>query len=89
MRLYFRRATQLQRSWWDARYLEELIATQVLDSNAAWDKSFASAHDRGSISSRWPIHGPETELVRSMWIPGYAEPGSSPFAHAEPTPVVL
>jgi alkylation response protein AidB-like acyl-CoA dehydrogenase len=30
--LYFRRAKQLQLSWWDARYLEELIAAQVLDA---------------------------------------------------------
>ncbi len=32
--LYFRRAKQLQMSWWDARYLEELIAAQVLDAAA-------------------------------------------------------
>ncbi|NUP51285.1 MAG: acyl-CoA/acyl-ACP dehydrogenase [Catenulispora sp.] len=30
--LYFRRAKQWQMAWWDARYLEELIATQVLDA---------------------------------------------------------
>jgi alkylation response protein AidB-like acyl-CoA dehydrogenase len=30
--LYFRRAKQLQLSWWDSRYLEELIASVVLDS---------------------------------------------------------
>jgi alkylation response protein AidB-like acyl-CoA dehydrogenase len=29
--LYFRRAKQLQLSWWDGRYLEELIASSVLD----------------------------------------------------------
>jgi alkylation response protein AidB-like acyl-CoA dehydrogenase len=29
--LYFRRAKQWQMSWWDARYLEELVAVQVLD----------------------------------------------------------
>jgi alkylation response protein AidB-like acyl-CoA dehydrogenase len=29
--LYFRRAKQLQLSWWDTRYLEELIACSVLD----------------------------------------------------------
>lgn len=29
--LYFRRAKQLQISWWDTAYLEELIATDVLD----------------------------------------------------------
>jgi alkylation response protein AidB-like acyl-CoA dehydrogenase len=29
--LYFRRAKQLQLSWWDSRYLEELIASSVLD----------------------------------------------------------
>ena len=32
--LYFRRAKQLQISWWDTRYLEELIAATVLDRPA-------------------------------------------------------
>jgi alkylation response protein AidB-like acyl-CoA dehydrogenase len=32
IQLYFRRAKQLQLSWWDARYLEELIASSVLDA---------------------------------------------------------
>ena len=31
IQLYFRRAKQLQISWWDDRYLEELIAADVLD----------------------------------------------------------
>jgi alkylation response protein AidB-like acyl-CoA dehydrogenase len=31
IQLYFRRAKQLQLSWWDDRYLEELIAAAVLD----------------------------------------------------------
>jgi alkylation response protein AidB-like acyl-CoA dehydrogenase len=31
IQLYFRRAKQLQISWWNDRYLEELIATEVLD----------------------------------------------------------
>jgi alkylation response protein AidB-like acyl-CoA dehydrogenase len=31
IQLYFRRAKQLQLSWWDSRYLEELIANDVLD----------------------------------------------------------
>ena len=31
IQLYFRRAKQLQLSWWDDRYLEELIAADVLD----------------------------------------------------------
>jgi alkylation response protein AidB-like acyl-CoA dehydrogenase len=31
IQLYFRRAKQLQLSWWDDRYLEELIATDRLD----------------------------------------------------------
>jgi len=30
--LYFRRAKQLQLSWWDGSYLEKLIAEQVLDA---------------------------------------------------------
>jgi alkylation response protein AidB-like acyl-CoA dehydrogenase len=33
IQLYFRRAKQLQLSWWDARYLEELIAHDALDSD--------------------------------------------------------
>ena len=32
IQLYFRRAKQLQISWWDDRYLEELIAAAVLDT---------------------------------------------------------
>jgi alkylation response protein AidB-like acyl-CoA dehydrogenase len=31
IQLYFRRAKQLQLSWWDTRYLEELVASAVLD----------------------------------------------------------
>jgi alkylation response protein AidB-like acyl-CoA dehydrogenase len=31
IQLYFRRAKQLQLSWWDARYLEERVASAVLD----------------------------------------------------------
>lgn len=30
--LYFRRAKQWQMTWWDTRYLEELVAAQVLDA---------------------------------------------------------
>jgi len=32
IQLYFRRAKQLQISWWDTRYLEELVAAAVLDN---------------------------------------------------------
>ena len=32
IQLYYRRAKQLQMNWWDSRYLEDLIAWQVLDS---------------------------------------------------------
>jgi alkylation response protein AidB-like acyl-CoA dehydrogenase len=35
IQLYFRRAKQLQVSWWNDRYLEELIARQVLDARTA------------------------------------------------------
>jgi alkylation response protein AidB-like acyl-CoA dehydrogenase len=31
IQLFFRRAKQLQISWWDTRYLEELVASAVLD----------------------------------------------------------
>ena len=31
IQLYFRRAKQLQMSWWEPRVLEELVAEQVLD----------------------------------------------------------
>jgi alkylation response protein AidB-like acyl-CoA dehydrogenase len=34
IQLYFRRAKQLQLSWWDTRYLEELVAADVLDGPA-------------------------------------------------------
>lgn len=33
IQLFFRRAKQLQLTWWDGAYLEELIATQVLDTD--------------------------------------------------------
>lgn len=33
IQLYFRRAKQLQLSWWDSRYLEELVASDVLDAD--------------------------------------------------------
>ncbi|UCE85060.1 MAG: acyl-CoA/acyl-ACP dehydrogenase [Deltaproteobacteria bacterium] len=35
IQLYFRRAKQLQMSWWDARHLEERIASSVLDRPAS------------------------------------------------------
>ena len=35
IQLYFRRAKQLQISWWNDRYLEELVAHQVLDDRTA------------------------------------------------------
>ena len=34
IQLYFRRAKQLQINWWDSRYLEELIAADVLDGDS-------------------------------------------------------
>jgi alkylation response protein AidB-like acyl-CoA dehydrogenase len=34
IQLFFRRAKQLQITWWDTRYLEELIAATVLDGDA-------------------------------------------------------
>jgi alkylation response protein AidB-like acyl-CoA dehydrogenase len=33
IQLFFRRAKQLQLSWWDGPYLEELVAAQVLDGD--------------------------------------------------------
>jgi len=37
IQLYFRRAKQLQMTWWDTRYLEELIARDALDgANQTW-----------------------------------------------------
>jgi alkylation response protein AidB-like acyl-CoA dehydrogenase len=35
IQLYFRRAKQLQLSWWDDRYLEEQVASAVLDTSGA------------------------------------------------------
>jgi alkylation response protein AidB-like acyl-CoA dehydrogenase len=34
IQLYFRRAKQLQITWWDTRYLEERVAALVLDPKA-------------------------------------------------------
>jgi alkylation response protein AidB-like acyl-CoA dehydrogenase len=34
IQLFFRRAKQLQLTWWDTRYLEELVASDVLDGEA-------------------------------------------------------
>ena len=31
IQLFFRRAKQLQLNWWDSRYLEQLVAAEVLD----------------------------------------------------------
>ena len=39
IQLYFRRAKQLQMTWWDGRYLEELIAHDALDGDRAWSLS--------------------------------------------------
>ena len=36
IQLYFRRAKQLQMTWWDARALEERIAASVLDGDAGY-----------------------------------------------------
>ena len=35
IQLYFRRAKQLQLSWWDTRHLEELVASSVLDEETS------------------------------------------------------
>lgn len=35
IQLFFRRAKQLQLTWWDTRYLEELVAASVLDREAS------------------------------------------------------
>lgn len=32
IQLYFRRAKQLELSWWDTPFLEELVAADALDS---------------------------------------------------------
>jgi alkylation response protein AidB-like acyl-CoA dehydrogenase len=34
IQLYFRRAKQLQLAWWDTRYLEDLVASSVLDGKS-------------------------------------------------------
>ena len=33
IQLFYRRAKQLQMNWWDSRYLEELIASEILDGS--------------------------------------------------------
>ena len=43
IQLYFRRAKQLQVSWWDTHYCEELIAAHVLDGDGPPDLRSAPA----------------------------------------------
>src|SRR5579862_2942970 len=61
IQLYFRRAKQLHISWWDSRYLEELIASDVLnagrpvrlsDDGRKTFKTPPPAHPRGARSRR-------------------------------------
>ena len=33
IQLFYRRAKQLQMNWWDSRYLEELVAIEILDGS--------------------------------------------------------
>jgi alkylation response protein AidB-like acyl-CoA dehydrogenase len=42
IQLYFRRAKQLQISWWDGRMLEELVAQAVLDDEAGGQGLYSS-----------------------------------------------
>ncbi len=42
VQLYFRRAKQLQISWWDEPYLEELVARAVLDGRSGGASTIAS-----------------------------------------------
>jgi alkylation response protein AidB-like acyl-CoA dehydrogenase len=49
IQLFFRRAKQLQLSWWDSRYLEELIAATVLDHGAP-----VRLNDDGRKTFPWP-----------------------------------
>lgn len=49
IQLFFRRAKQLQLSWWDGRYLEELIARTVLDHGAP-----VRLTDDGRKTFKWP-----------------------------------
>jgi len=39
IQLFFRRAKQMQLSWWDTRYLEELVAAAVLDAPGVGQRS--------------------------------------------------
>jgi alkylation response protein AidB-like acyl-CoA dehydrogenase len=48
--LYARRAKHLQRSWWDSRHLEELIATAVLETTPQTRTSPAIRTDRRARS---------------------------------------
>jgi alkylation response protein AidB-like acyl-CoA dehydrogenase len=61
IQLYFRRAKQLHLTWWDSRYLEELIAGDVLDAGRPvrlsndGHKTFTTppqAHPRGARSRK-------------------------------------
>ncbi len=59
IQLYFRRAKQLQMTWWDSRYLEELIAHTVLDHGYP-----VRLTDDGRKTFKWPPQ-PNPTGVRS------------------------
>lgn len=59
IQLYFRRAKQMQMSWWDSRYLEERIASTVLDAG----KPVRLTQD-GRKTFKWPPE-PNPRGVRS------------------------
>ncbi|MFI5393919.1 MAG: acyl-CoA dehydrogenase family protein [Candidatus Binatia bacterium] len=59
IQLYFRRAKQMQMSWWDSRYLEELVASTVLDAG----KLVRLTQD-GRKTFKWPPE-PNPRGVRS------------------------
>ena len=52
IQLYFRRAKQLQISWWDDRYLEELIATATLDTPLARHRCVFGALESVAMGGR-------------------------------------
>jgi alkylation response protein AidB-like acyl-CoA dehydrogenase len=67
IQLYFRRAKQLQLSWGDSRYLEELVASDVLDHGM-----LERLTDDGRRPFAWPVKArpsgawPKTVLAKHL-----------------------
>ncbi len=79
IQLYFRRAKQLQLSWWDTRYLEELVASAVLDRRALTPKRPSRVS-----GTRRPVLG--SGARRPVLRRGSRDRGCSPPGRCRPRP---